>query len=241
MTEETVADKAPPKGNDKTITGISIASFLQMLEQERQTCSVQVQSGDESGILYFADGNLIDAEQENMSGTEAAYTIVSWKNPSIALGKTDTRPRQIEHPLGYILLNAAKQQDELAEPMATNPTITYVSDEIKADRNLQKNISVLSAIEGIRHFYLLNKTGKIVAHSAPNTELGELLIYCIITSSNLRKSLHVKSPRRIQMQMKDGSSLLIIPKAGIIIGLIIETHRSSDEIANRINTGLSAK
>jgi len=43
------------------------------------------------------------------------------------------------------------------------------------------------------------------------------------------------------MQMKDGSSLLVIPKAGKIIGMILETHSSTEEIANRINAGLSVK
>ena len=241
MTEETAADKILRKKDNGIINGISISSFLQMLEQERHTCCVQVQSDDKSGILYFDDGNLIDAEHEGLSGIEAAYSIVSWENSSIALNETATRPQRIEHPLGYILLNAAKQQDELAEPMATKPTITYVSDEAKADNDLQNSVSILSDIEGIRYFYLLNRTGKIVVHSAPNTDLGELLIYCIITSSNLRKSLNVKSPRRIQMQMKDGSSMLIIPKAGKIIGMILEAHSSTEEIANRINTDLSVK
>jgi len=241
MTEETAADINLRKKSDETINGISIASFLQMLEQERQTCRVQVRSDDKSGFLYFADGQLIDAEQEDLSGIEAAYSIVSWENSSIVLNETNTRPQRIEHPLGYILLNAAKQQDELTESMTTKATITYVSDEAKADSDLQNSVRILSDIESIRYFYLFNRTGKIVVHSAPNTDLGELLIYCIITSSNLRKSLNVKSPRRIQMQMKDGSSLLILPKAGKIIGLILEAHSSTEEIANRINTGLSVK
>jgi len=236
-----VADKTLRKKNDGIINGISISSFLQMLEQERHTCCVQVYSDDKSGVLYFDNGHLIDAEHNGLSGIEAAYRIVSWENSSIALNETSTRPRQIEHPLGYILLNAAKQQDELKEPMAPKATITYVSDEAKTAGDLQNSVSILSDIEGIRYFYLLNKTGKIIAHSAPGTDLGELLVYCIITSSNLRKVLNVKSPRRIQMQMKDGSSLLVIPKAGKIICMILEAHSSTEKIANRVNAGLSVK
>ncbi len=225
---------------DGSINGISIASFLQMLEQERHSCRVQVQSVDKVGFLYFEDGDLIDAEQGHLHGIEAAYTVVSWEEPSIALGEAIARPRRIEHPLGYILLNAAKHQDEQAEEM-TSPTITYVSSETKENNDYQTTINVLSGINGIRYFYLLNRAGKIVVHSAPNQTLGELIIYCIITSSNLKKSLQTKSPRRIHMQMKDGSSLLIMPKTGKILGMILDAHSSASEVTSQINTGLSVK
>ena len=240
MTEKTTSDKILTKENDGNINGISIASFLQMLEQERHTCSVHVQSEDKNGVLYFEDGNLIDAVHDGLNGIEAAYSIVSWNNSSIALNDTASRPQKIEHPLGYILLNAAQQQDEHTETMATQST-TWLLSETKNSSEFQDTVNILSEIPGIRYFYLLNRAGKIVVHSAPNSDLGELLIYCIITSSNLRKSLNVKSPRRIHMQMNDGSSMLIIPKAGKILGMILETHSSAEEITSRINTGLSGK
>ncbi len=241
MTEEKKSDKNLPEEKDGNINGISISSFLQMLEQERHTCSVHVHSGDKYGVLYFDNGNLIDAVHENLPGIDAAYSIVSWENSSIALNDAVSRQQQIDQPLGYILLNAAKQQDEETDTMATLPKTTWLLSETKNGSDFRDAVNTLSSIPSIRYFYLLNKAGKIVVHSAPNTELGELLIYCIITSSNLRKTLNVKSPRRIHMHMEDGTSILIIPKAGKIIGLMLEEHSSADEIASRINTGLSVK
>ncbi len=220
------------------INGISIASFLQMLEQEHHSCRVHVQSGDETGTLYFTDGELTDATQGPLHGLEAAYTIVSWEDPSIALDKSVSRPKEIKHPLGYILLNAAKQQDEQAE-ITTKPTITYVSSETEENSDYQNTIEILSGIRGIRSFYLLNGAGKTVAHSAPDQTLEELVIYCVITSSNLKNTLGTKSPRRIHMQLKDGGSLLIMPKSGKILGMILDPHSSATEITNQINSGLS--
>lgn len=188
------------------------------------------------------DGDLIDAAHDHLKGTEAAYMILSWDNPGIILGEYVTKTRQIEHPLGYILLNAAKQQDENEQPRATKEsTITYTSDKLKHNRDFQGTVNVLSEISGIRFFYLLNRAGKVVAHSAPDAALEELIVYCIVTSSNLRKSLHAKSPRRIHMQMQDNTSLLIIPKSGKIVAMILESHSSVAEVTNRISTGLSAK
>ncbi len=240
MKDQTTANTASSKDSGGIINGISIASFLQMLEQERHSCRVQVESNNKSGILYFEDGDLIDAEQEQLQGIEAAYTIVSWEKPSIAMAEAVPQPRQIDHPLGFILLNAAKRQDEQTETMARTP-ITYVVKDAENNPDFQATINVLTAVEGIRYFYILNKTGKIVIHSAPNSTLGELIIYCIITSSNLRKSLRTKSPRRIHMEMKDGSSLLILPKAGKILGMVLDAHSSVSEVSNQISAGLSVK
>ncbi len=240
MTDTTASDTALPNGGDGIINGISIASFLQMLEQERHNCRVQVHSDEKHGILYFKEGDLVDAEFEHLRGIEAAYAIVSWENSSIALAEAISRTRRIEHPLGYILLNAAKQQDEQNEEMV-KPAITYITSEAKTDQEFKDTITVLSSINGIQYFYLLNKKGKVVAHSAPNPVLGELIIYCIMTSASLKKSLKTKSPRRIHMQMKDGSSLLILPKAGKILGLVLNPLSSASEISSQINSGLAAK
>jgi len=230
------------QGSKGSIDGISIASFLQMLEQERHTCKVQVSAGNKQGDLFFLNGELIEAEFEQLSGIEAAYAIVSWDAPSISLNETETRHKNIDHPLGFILLNAAKRQDEQNEDTTmTKPVITYTSNEAEQTPEFQTAATILAGTAGIQYFYLLNKTGKIVAHSAPSVALGELIIYCIITSSNLRKSLKAKSPRRIHMQMEDGTSLLIIPKAGKILGMILDANSQATDVANQIHAAFTIK
>ena len=224
------------------IDGISISSFLQMLEQERHTCKVMVSAGDKQGYLFFLDGELIEAEFEQLFGIEAAYTIVSWEAPKISLNETEEKQRNIDHPLGFILLNAAKRQDERGEDtVVTEPVVTYTSNEVKQNPDFQSAVSILTATAGVRYFFLLNKAGKIVVHSAPNVALGELIIYCIITSNNLRKSLKAKSPRRIHMQMENGTSLLIIPKAGKILGMILYANSQANDVANHIHAAFANK
>ena len=221
-----------------TISGISISSFLQMLEQERHSCRVFVESDEKQGFLFFTNGELVDAECGQLTGTDAAYQIISWHNPSIALNDSVARSRDIELPLGHILLNAAKQQDELKDTMS-EPTISYTSGEAEQDPDLQAAVTIHSTIRGIHYFYILNKAGKIVVHSAPNLALGELIIYCVITSSNLRKTLNTKSPRRIHMQMEDGTSLLIIPKAGKILGMTLDENSSAEDVADQIHAAFA--
>jgi hypothetical protein len=240
---DTAQDNAFLQESSKgSIDGISIASFLQMLEQERHTCKVLVNAGNKQGYLFFLGGELIDAEFAELSGIEAAYAIVSWDSPSISLNETESRAKTIDNPLGFILLNAAKRQDEQTEDHTmTEPAITYTSNEAKQNPDYQAAVTILAGTAGIRYFYLLNKAGKIVVHSAPNVALGELIIYCIITSNNLRKSLKTKSPRRIHMQMQDGTSLLIIPKSGKILGMILDANSQATDVADQIHAAFAIK
>lgn len=230
------------------ISGISIASFLQMLEQECHCCQVRVVSGDDYGVLFFEGGELIDAECDNLTGLEAAYAILSWPEHAMVIGERAERPRRISHGLGFILLDAAKRQDERREERHEEPmnesNISYASEEARKSQELKDAVAALATIKDIRNFYLFNKSGKIVAHSAPSMALGELIIYCIITSSELRKSLDTSNPRRIHMLMKDGSSLLIMPKAGNVLGIIamvLNANSLLSDVVGRLNSAFATK
>ncbi len=62
-----------------TVKGIPIHSFLQMLESEEKTCTLQVNHKKDTGLLYIQNGLLIGAETKNFIGEEAAYLILSWQ------------------------------------------------------------------------------------------------------------------------------------------------------------------
>lgn len=100
----------PSKGY---ITGVSLSSFLQLIEIDKKTCTLTIHAGSKSGILYFRDGNLLDANFRDLSGLDAAYTIVSWKNVEIEIESSCLATEQnIEKPLGFILLEGSRRKDE---------------------------------------------------------------------------------------------------------------------------------
>ena len=72
-----------------SIHGISIASFIQMIEMDQKTCQVQVnapptpKSGGQRGVLFFDNGILYDAEYGSLKGEEAAIKIIATDNLNI--------------------------------------------------------------------------------------------------------------------------------------------------------------
>jgi len=102
--------KRPSKGY---ITGVSLSSFLQLLELDKKSCTLTIHAGNQEGIMYFRDGDLLNAESGDMQGSEAAYSIVSWKNVEIEIENScSITDKSIEETLGFILLEGCRRKDE---------------------------------------------------------------------------------------------------------------------------------
>lgn len=112
------------------ITGVSLTSFLQLLELDKKTCTLTVRSGKHQGNMYFKNGDLLDADTDNLSGTEAAYEIVSWKNVEIVLANSCniTEPK-ISDSLGFILLEGSRRQDERDDPSSTSRPVAQTGTD----------------------------------------------------------------------------------------------------------------
>jgi hypothetical protein len=123
----------------------------------------------------------------------------------------------------------------------TKSTITYTKADAEMDPAYQASIKVISNIDLVHSFFILNNVGKVVAYSSTNAAIGEVIAYCIVVCSNLRKLIKAKTLRQIHMQMKDGTSLLILPLAGKIIGMILDVGSSADEVINRIQSDSAPK
>lgn len=101
------------------ITGISLATFLQMIQIERKTCVVHVASNSHSGLLHFKQGELIFAEGAGLSGDQAALAIMAWDEPVIEFQKTrPTNHPQALQPLPALLMEAYRLKDEAQRKLA---------------------------------------------------------------------------------------------------------------------------
>jgi CheY-like chemotaxis protein len=61
--------------------GMSMSSFLPLIEVEQKTCRMEVESGAKGkGYLYFNEGVLIDAHYETLRREKAAKEMANWDN-----------------------------------------------------------------------------------------------------------------------------------------------------------------
>ncbi|MBR9980983.1 MAG: PilZ domain-containing protein [Desulfatitalea sp.] len=95
------------------LRGISIASFLQMIELEGKTCTVKVLAGGRCGHLYCESGEVIDAQMEALGGKEAAFALFGLENALIMLDyNLPAREKTIHVPLMSLLLESGRIKDE---------------------------------------------------------------------------------------------------------------------------------
>ncbi len=95
------------------IFGVTLASFLQLVEVERKSCTLRVVADGEVGYLFFVEGALIDAEIGDETGLKAANRIVVMNRPEIQITpQTGTRRNVINLPLSNLLLEAFRLKDE---------------------------------------------------------------------------------------------------------------------------------
>jgi CheY-like chemotaxis protein len=95
------------------VENISLASFLQLLEIERKTCTLTVTSADHNGRLFFRGGRLVGAETEDLAGSDAALEIVTWEHADVEISEVcPFDGPEIEGGLRYLLLEGMRLKDE---------------------------------------------------------------------------------------------------------------------------------
>ncbi|MBO6934403.1 MAG: response regulator [Deltaproteobacteria bacterium] len=98
---------------------IGLPSLLQVLEMERKSSVLTVQSDGQVGHLYLDGGELVDASCGSQSGDDAALAILGWQSPSITLHHIDHHPgRTVERAMGFLIMEAMRVADERSRPTA---------------------------------------------------------------------------------------------------------------------------
>lgn len=101
------------------VAGISLPSFMQLLELDRKTCTLHIKSPKDNGIMFFDQGELLSAKTDTLAGQDAAFEIINWDNPEIEIEnscKIKANDRDIEVPLGFLLIESARMKDEKNKP-----------------------------------------------------------------------------------------------------------------------------
>lgn len=152
-----------------TLHGVSSAIFLQLIEMEQKTCTIRLvdKLSGKRGVLFFSEGELLDARASGLQGEAGAYEIFSWDEVSLSIQNAcPQKEKKIQAELQAILLDAARLKDEAGceegpEPVAKNSEKTVKvseaeeSQESKVIANirarLEKEIGERRGVEAIYH------------------------------------------------------------------------------------------
>ncbi|MCD4715604.1 MAG: response regulator [Desulfobacterales bacterium] len=101
-----------------TLHGISSGMFLQLIEMEQKTCTIRLvdKSSGKQGVLFFRDGELLDARINGLKGVKAAYEIFSWDEVTLIIQNVcSQKEKKIKSDLQVVLLEAMRLKDEASQ------------------------------------------------------------------------------------------------------------------------------
>ncbi len=103
--------QAALRQSDGMVRGLTLNSLLQLMAWERKDATMVVKQGNETGLLYVKQGEVVHAAYQEVDGLEAAYFILCWDSPTVEFVATCRVNRSIDLPLTELLLNAALLKD----------------------------------------------------------------------------------------------------------------------------------
>jgi CheY-like chemotaxis protein len=98
------------------LTGISMPSFLQLIEMEQNTCLMEVKAAQgEQGLLYFNKGVLFDAVFGKETGDHAVYSMLALDDVKISFRSLPPKKlkKKIDTPLMKLLMEGIRRKDEM--------------------------------------------------------------------------------------------------------------------------------
>jgi CheY-like chemotaxis protein len=102
-----------------TLHSVSSGIFLQLIEMEQKTCTIRLEdlASGRRGILFFRDGELLDARVCRLQGKPAAQRIFSWDKVTISIQNVcPPLENKIQSELQTLILEAARLKDEASSP-----------------------------------------------------------------------------------------------------------------------------
>jgi CheY-like chemotaxis protein/predicted regulator of Ras-like GTPase activity (Roadblock/LC7/MglB family) len=187
-----------------TLTGISVPSFLQLIEMEQNTCLMEVKSAEgEQGLLYFNKGVLYDAVFGKETGDEAVFSILMLDDVKISFRTLPSKKlkKKIETPLMKLLMEGIRRKDErdllqeegrsenqeheISEPATPDSDCKAAgidqSTPMKGDNqmaNIQEVLEKFKVVDGFEAVGAFSANGEMVAECNVNgnnlAELGAL-------------------------------------------------------------------
>jgi hypothetical protein len=96
-----------------TIQGISLSSYLQLVELEQKTCTLLLTRGKRTGTIYCRDGEVIAAQSNGIRGDQAVYAMLFWEDAVIEVTEScEAMDREINLSITHLLIEGHCRKDE---------------------------------------------------------------------------------------------------------------------------------
>ncbi len=131
---------------------VHLADILQLHSQNGFSGGLSVQQNTSKGVVFFNKGQVIHAEQNDISGIDAIYRMLGWKGGQFAcLPNLKTMHSSINMSMSQLLLECHRRLDE--EGVVDTEEVTKMPEA--GNKTVQK----ISPIPGVNFAVLIDDNG----------------------------------------------------------------------------------
>ncbi len=145
------------------IRGITLATFMQLVQMEQKSCTLKIRSRDKTGYLFIRQGELLDAMTASAQGETAALEIIAWDDTTIEMDTVCRRDEKaIASSMSYLLMEAYRLKDEALLPESVAAAPPPAPPRPAPDTRL---IEVLQSSPAIAEYAVFDRVNFLEHHS----------------------------------------------------------------------------
>ncbi len=110
------------------LVDITMIDLLQAIEEELRSGTIHLTRDGQSAVIYFREGNILDAICGKLQGEEAIYRLMLWPDGEFVLRYHDQvrRVDRVEKDSGALLLEGIRRLEHYNELLDTLPSLHHV-------------------------------------------------------------------------------------------------------------------
>lgn len=115
--QQTVSRLLDKQTDGGTLVNVSPGTFMQLINMEQKTCTLRMleKKSGQMGVLFFREGELLDARMGDHQGEPAALEIFSWESISLSIqNDCPLQERKINRVMNALIMEATRLKDERA-------------------------------------------------------------------------------------------------------------------------------
>lgn len=165
------------------VDGLSLTDVIQLKGHSKYTGAIAVEYGDNQGVIYFVDGEIIHAEQGDDSGEQAIYEIIKWPGGTFdIIPEMTSNVCTIHYRTDFLLMEALRRLDEENAGVTANKSS---GPSVTSRRTMSKIAARLQEIDSITYAVLLDKQGLPIQDSSIEAEALAAKGFFLANTGNL--------------------------------------------------------
>jgi predicted regulator of Ras-like GTPase activity (Roadblock/LC7/MglB family) len=209
-----------------TLQEMSLANLIQVNCQEMRSARLVLTYANQSGEIYFSDGQVVHATLGDLQGEQAVYSLLTWDEGTFILERDVAAPvKTIDLPWQTLLLEGMKYAVERPREEKVTTQGGAMADDV---------ITQLRAISGVEKVVLAASDGVLMDADVRDSDAenqAAVTVFVGTAAQQLSNTLQLGTFVHGVVAQKS-RRLLILPQAERYVGLILAENASPTIVAN---------